>query len=199
MMYRIKIQERKDLPKDANGKWASPSKFEGENPNTARKYTNTSRLMCDMTVPLHGTVKIVSMDSGFFVTVGIIHLHKHGVYGKSLIKKRKYWPKGCPGAQIYSYMEGKPLGSVKTLRQDMGGVPFKIHCTRDDRFFTKLMSTHGLIIEVPGHSIYRQNNGEWVTFKYADYLSRQNHSKHWVYDVNIRRHDTIGFDQVWQT
>ena len=28
-MYRIKIQEGKDLPKDANGKWAFPSNFEG--------------------------------------------------------------------------------------------------------------------------------------------------------------------------
>ena len=29
VMYRIKIQEGKDCPKDANGKWAFPSKFEG--------------------------------------------------------------------------------------------------------------------------------------------------------------------------
>ena len=155
MMYRIKIQEGKDRPKYANGKWAFPSKFEGENPNTGRKYTKTSSLMCEMTVPLHGTGKIVSMDSGFCVTVGILHLHEHGVYGQSLIKKRKYWPKGCPGAQIDSYMEGKPLGFVKTLRQDMGGVPFNIHCTRDDRFVTKLMSTHGLLNEVPDNSTYR--------------------------------------------
>ena len=81
--------------------------------------------MCEMTVPLHGMGKIVSMDSGFCVTVGILHLHEHGVYGQSLIKKGKYWSKGCPWAQIESYMEGKPLGFVKTLRQDMGGVTFK--------------------------------------------------------------------------
>ena len=99
-----------------------------------RKYTKTSSLMCEMTVPLHGTGKIVSTDSGFFVTVGILHLHKNGVYGQSLIKKRKYWPKGCPGAHIESYMEGKTLGFVKTLMKDMGGVPFNIHCTRDYRF-----------------------------------------------------------------
>ena len=30
VMYRIKIQEGKDRPKYANGKWAFPSKFEGE-------------------------------------------------------------------------------------------------------------------------------------------------------------------------
>ena len=54
VMYRIKIEEGKDPPKYANGKWAFPSNFEGANPNTERKYTNTSSLMCDMTVFLHG-------------------------------------------------------------------------------------------------------------------------------------------------
>ena len=81
-----------------------------------RKYTKTSILMYDMTVPLHGTGGIMSVYSEFCVTVGILHLHEHGVYGQSLIKKRKSWPKGCPGAQIDSYMEGKPLGFVETLR-----------------------------------------------------------------------------------
>ena len=72
--------------------------------------------MCEIKVPLHKTGEIVSMESGFFVTVGILHLHEHGVYGKSFIKKRKYEPKGCPRAYIESYMDGKPLGFVKTLR-----------------------------------------------------------------------------------
>ena len=109
--------------------------------NTGRNYNKTSSLMCEMTVPLHGTGKIVSMDSGFCVTVGILHLHEHGVCGKILVKKRNYCPKGCPGAQIDSYMEGKQLGFFKTLRQDMGGVPFNIHCIRDDRFVT-IISLH---------------------------------------------------------
>ena len=37
VMYRIKIQEGKDRPKNANGKWAFPSNFDGENPNMGRK------------------------------------------------------------------------------------------------------------------------------------------------------------------
>ena len=178
IMWRIKLQEGKDRPKDATGKWAFPSKFEGKNQNTNRKYTKTSTLMCEMTEPIHGTGKIVSMDSGFCVTVGILHLHNLGVFGQSLIKKRKYWPKGVPGEQIDKYFEGKPLGFVKTLRQDMEGIPFNVHCTRDDRFVTKLMSTHGLLAEVEDHKTYRQKDGEWVTFNYTEYLSRHNRSKH---------------------
>ena len=160
VMYRIKIHEGKGHPKDADGKWAFPSRFEGENPNTRRKYTKISSLICDMIVPIHGMGEIVPMDSGFCVTVVILHLHKHGVYGKSLVKKQKYLPKRCPGAQIYSYMEGNPLGCFKTLMQDMGGVPFNIHFTRDDRFVTKLMRTHGILDKVPNQSTYRQKNGE---------------------------------------
>ena len=85
--------------------------------------------MCEMTVPLHGTGEIVSMESGSCEKVVILHLHKHSVYGQLLIKKRKYWLKGCPGAYIDSYMEDRPLGFVKTLRQDMGGGTFqhKLH------------------------------------------------------------------------
>ena len=79
----------------------------------------------------------------------------------------------------------------------MGGVPFNIHCTRDDSFFAKLMSTHVLINEVTDHSTYRQKDGEWVTFKYAKFIYRNNHSKHWADDVNNRRHDPIGIEQVW--
>ena len=199
IMWRIKVQEGKDRPKDETGKFAFPSEFEGKNPNSNRKYTKTSTLMCEMTKPIHGTGKVVSMDSGFCVTVGILHLHDLGVFGQSLIKKRKYWPKGVPGDQIDTYFNGKPLGFVKTLRQDMGGIPFNVHCTRDDRFVTKLMSTHGLLAEVADHKTYRQKDGDWVTFNYAEYLSRHNRIKHCVDDVNNRRHDPIGLEQVWHT
>ena len=90
VMWRIKIQEGEDRPKDVTGKWAFPSQFEGKNTTNGRKYTKTSSLMCEMTVPIHSTGKIVLMDSDFCVTVGILHLHDLGVFGQSLIKKRKY-------------------------------------------------------------------------------------------------------------
>ena len=65
VMYWIRIQEGKDSPKDANGKWAFPSKFEVENSNTGRKYTKTSSLMWDMTVPLHNTGKLCQRTVDF--------------------------------------------------------------------------------------------------------------------------------------
>ena len=199
VMWRIKLQEGKDRPKDETGRWAYPSEFEGQDTNTGRKFTKTSTLMCEMTKPIHGTGKVVSMDSGFCVASGILHLHDLGVYGQALIKKRKFWPKHCPGEQIERYFDGKELGFTKTLRQEIDGIAFNIHCTRDDKHVTKMMSTHGLLNEVVDHKTYRQVDGEWKSFNYAEYLSRHNRCKHWVDDVNNRRHDPIGLEQVWHT
>ena len=156
--------------------------------------------MCEMTEPIHGTGKIVSMDSGFCVTAGILHLHELGVYGQALVKKRKYWPKDVPSDQIDRYFDGKGLGFSKTLKQDMDGILFYVHCSKDTKFVTKMMSTHGLLTPIPDHKTYRQNeSGQWVSFNYPEFLSRHNHSKHWVDDINNRCHDPIGLEQVWHT
>ena len=72
--------------------------------------------MLEMTKPVHHTVKVVFMDSGFCVSVGIIAMHNFGVYSQSLIKKRRYWPKNFSGDAIDSYFPNKELGSAKTFR-----------------------------------------------------------------------------------
>ena len=61
------------------------------------------------------------------------------------------------------------------------------------------MSTHRLLTEVDDQKTYRKKYGAWVRFNYVEYLSRHNRSKHWVDNVNNRRHDTIGLEQVWHT
>ena len=95
IMWRVKLQEGKYRPKKPDGSWAFPSKFTG--------YSKTATLVIEMTKPVHHTGKIVSMDSGFCVSVGIIAMHNFGVYGQSLIKKRRYFPKNVPGDAIDSY------------------------------------------------------------------------------------------------
>ena len=79
IMWRVKLREGKDRPKKSDGSWAFPSEFPG--------YSKTSTLMLEMTKPVYHTGKVVSMDSGFCVSVGIIVMHNFGVYGQSLIKK----------------------------------------------------------------------------------------------------------------
>ncbi len=192
VMWRIKLQEGKDRPVDDNNKPRFPTKFES--------HTKTSALMLYMTEPIHNTGKIVTMDSGFCVAAGILALHDFGVFGQSLIKKRgQYWPKHVPGQEIDDHMKDKPLGHAETYKQFIDGKEFMIHCQKDDTYVTKIMSTHGLVTAVEDHTTYRFIDGEWKTFHYAKPMSHHSRSKHWVDDVNNRRHDRIGLEYVWAT
>ena len=56
--------------------------------------------------PIHRTGKVVTGDSGFCVAEGVTALHKKGVYGQFLIKKRRYWPKHVPGDFIDAHWRG---------------------------------------------------------------------------------------------
>ena len=140
------------------------------------------------------------MDSRFCVTVGMLALHDAGVFGQALIKKRgRFWPKHVPGNQIDEFMKDKPLGDATTLKQCIDGKNFFVHSQKDDCYITKIMSTHGLIQPVDDHVTYRNIDGKWKTFKYIEPMSRHNHAKHWVDDVNNRRHDPIALEDVWGT
>ena len=72
IIWRVKIQEGKDRPKKPDGSWAFPSEFPG--------YSKTATLMLEITKPVHHTGKVISMDSGFCVSVGILAMHHFGVY-----------------------------------------------------------------------------------------------------------------------
>ena len=193
IMWRVRIVEGKDRPRKPDETFAFPTKWE------KKVYSNTVELVLDMTEPIHHTGKIVTGDSGFCVAVGVMALHQVGVHGQFLIKKRRYWPKHVPGDYIDSHMMEKPLGETELYVQELGGVRFFVHCTRDADYVTKIMSTHGVLQEIQDHPTWRFVEGEWKTFKYAEPFSRHNRAKHWVDDVNNRRHDPIGLEEVWQT
>ena len=194
IMWRIKLVEGKDRPKLPNGKPAFESQWERKYPKAP-----TVATLLAMTEPIHRTGKIVTGDSGFCVTQGVLALHDAGVFGQFLIKKRQHWPKKVPGDYIDRHMSSKPLGYTESYVQEIEGKRFFVHCTKDKDYVTKMMSTHGVLDEIQDHVTYRQVDGKWVSFKYAEYLSRHNRAKHWVDDVNNRRHDPIGLEQVWAT
>ena len=60
--------------------------------------------MVRTTKPLWGTGKVVVMDSGLRVLEGLISMAEKDVFGPSLIKKRRYWPKGVPEEGILWHM-----------------------------------------------------------------------------------------------
>ncbi len=193
IMWHICLVEGKDWPKLPNGQWAFPTKWE------QKGYNKTVDLLLDMRKPIHRTGKVVTKDSGFCIMSGVMALHAHGVFGQFLIKKRGYWPQKVPGDQIDEYMKGKGLGAVESFVQDLGGTPFYINCCRDADYITKIMSTHGTLDEVEGHSTWRCIDGEWKLFRYAEPFSRHNKEKHWVNNMNNLRHDPIGLENTWKT
>ena len=83
-MWRIKLVEGKDWPKLPNGQFAFPSEFE------KKGYDKTVNLLLEMTKPLHGTGKVVTGDSGFCITTGMIALAKHGVHSQFGFGQRGY-------------------------------------------------------------------------------------------------------------
>ncbi|KAL7471152.1 hypothetical protein ACHAXS_011440 [Conticribra weissflogii] len=171
IMWRVKLQEGKDRPKDSNNKPCFLTEFES--------HTKTSALMLYMTKPIHNTGKIVTMDSGFCVAAGILALHDVGVYGQSLIKKHgRFWPKHVPGQLIDNHMKDKEIGFAATYKQSIGGKDFLVHCQKDDTYVTKILSTHGILKQVNSHITYCNIDGEWKTFKYVELMSRHNCSKH---------------------
>jgi hypothetical protein len=96
--------------------------------------------MLEMSKPLFNLGKIVTMDSGYCVTAGILALHDHDVFGQALIKKWGwYWPLHIPGDQIEDHF------------QTIKGENFFVHCTKDDGYVTKIMSTHGTLHKISSH------------------------------------------------
>ena len=81
-------------------------------------------------------------------------MQNFGVYGQYLIKKQRYWTKNVPGDAIDSYFANKELVCAKTFRQVFDRKSFLLHCHKDDWYVTKIMSTHGLINEIPTHKTY---------------------------------------------
>ncbi len=56
-----------------------PSKFEMFSPMV--------KLMLEMSEPIHGSGRVVTLDSGFCATAGILVLHDVGVFWQALIKR----------------------------------------------------------------------------------------------------------------
>ncbi len=121
-------------------------------------------------------------------------------FGQALIKKRgRYWPKYVLGNEIDNYFAGKELGETMMYEQEVDSIKFLIHCTRDDGYVIKIMSSHGILDEIQDHSTGCKIGGQWKSFKYSEPISHHNCAKHWVDDHNNCRHDPIGLEQTWRT
>ena len=105
-------------------------------------------------------------------------------------------PKHVLGKMIKEALKDKELAHATTFKQSIDGKDFFIHCQKYDCYVAKIMSTHGLVMEVEDHLTYQNINGKWTSFKYAELMSCHNRSKHWVDDVNNRGHESISLEDV---
>ena len=87
----------------------------------------TVGLMIRCTKSLHGTGKVIVLDSGFCVLQGVIEPKKRGVNSAALIKKRRYWPKYVPGEAIKEHMKDKDVGDIDCWHGKLDEVPFHLH------------------------------------------------------------------------
>ncbi len=74
---------------------------------------------------LWNTEKVVTMDSGFSVSKGILAMREKGVFGQSLVKPRgREWPLLVPSKYIDDYFQEKPIGYCKIFEQVVDGAKF---------------------------------------------------------------------------
>jgi hypothetical protein len=91
------------------------------------------------------------------------------------------------------------LGHCETLVGERDNVLFFINCCRESKYFSKIMSTHGMLETVQDHPTWRKIDGQWKSFKYTEPFSRYSKAKHGVDNVTNRCHDPIGLEEVWGT
>ena len=79
------------------------------------------------------------VDSGFCVSRVIVELEQKGVYRASLIKKKKYCPKGVPGATIDANFEDNDANHCDMLEASIYGLPFQLMCMKEPKYVMKIM------------------------------------------------------------
>ena len=83
------------------------------------------------------------MGSDFFVLKGIVGMLAYGVYGTTVINKKRYWPKYCKGDSIEACFQDKEVGGVYAVCGDMGVHKYNIQCIKEADYFMNIFSTHG--------------------------------------------------------
>ena len=101
--------------------------------------------MMRMKKPLFGTGKDLVMGGRFFVLKGIVSILTHGVYGTTVIKKKRYWSKYCKVDSIEALLRDKEVGYVSAFCSDLDTHKYKIKCIKEADCVMKIFITYGLL------------------------------------------------------
>ena len=143
------------------------------------------------------------MDSGFCVSIVIVELERKGVYGASLIKNKKYWPKGVPGAAIDAHFEDKDVNHCEMLEASIYGLPFQVMCMKEPNYVMKIMCKWMTLDKFEGGQTWRDYLVDGVkttkTFCYKQPFGMHYKFRHQVDDNNNRRNLPISVERTWAT
>jgi hypothetical protein len=151
-----------------------------------------------MTSSIHGTGKVVIMDSGFCVLDGLLELKRVGVFGSALIKKRRYWAKHINGDEVCDHFKDSPVGHCDARYGVKDGKSFYIYRMKEPDYVMMMMATYGNMDEVANGTAKRtyQQDGRATTRNFRYKTPFYNHFKfrHQVDDHNAKRHAPISIE-----
>lgn len=176
---------------------------EGANRPTALPYKyselgKTVSLVLRMTESLQSTGTVVIMDSAFCVLQGLAELGKRGVFAATVVKKKKYWPRGVPGDEILAYMEHKPVGQLMTRLGSIDEIPMLLHAVNHSRYVFIMISTYGSsVLRDPPRTV-RSADGQIFTYRRNEPLADYYQARHAVDDHNhLRQGQRSHLEQAW--
>ena len=163
----------------------------------------TLGLMIRLTKSVHGTGKLVIMDSGFCVLQGIIELRKLGVFSSALIKKRRYWPKYVHGDEFKAQFDHCEPGTFKALRGKLDGIDFHLYGMKEPDYILMFMTTYGSENrkgkEQKRKYVNHQGVESTVRFKYPEVCHNHYAHRDSVDNHNGRRMYPIALEEQWKT
>jgi len=191
ILWRTEIVEGKDEPPQRAKKKYHDSG--GRNKGT------TVALMLRMTEPIHGTGKVIILDSGFCVLQGIICLLAAGLFAAALIKKRRYWPKFIQGDAVKAHFERRPVGDTDAWEGELDGHRFHVMCMKEPDYTMMLMSTYGTLKTCGELKRRNLDGGAVAEFRYPEVVANHYWYRDAVDSNNARRMGPIALEETWAT
>jgi len=191
IMFAIEMVEGKDRSKEVP---TDPTNEKG----------NTVGLLLRMCSSIYNSGRVVILDSGFCVLQGLIELRKVGVYASAVIKKRRYWPKYCPGKAMDQRMASKDIGDTDCIEGKLDETNYCLYMMKEPDFVMKMMATYGALNPFPDEkdsTRYYMKDGNKVTktFKFTEPYSNHYRFRHAVDDHNNLRHQVPSIEGTWVT
>ena len=183
IIFRVEIVEGRDHPPELAVEYSELGKTPG--------------LVLRMTKSIHGTGRVVVMDSGFGVLQGLIELLKVGLYSSAVVKKKRYWPKHIKGDSIDEHMSAQEIGSSDALVGRLDDKQFYVYATRDSRFICKLMATYGTLLPAGPEKRRQTGEGRLVTFRYNTVTSNYYKARGAVDTHNNVRQGSMSFEAAF--